>query len=104
MRGIIAGVTGVLIAQAGHEPSAMAAILLIWPRVWASVIAMAVRFVLVSLAGAPHSPAAAAALLIPLGGFSVAGKSLLVLTCGALLVVALSEAARRLRARRLNLS
>ena len=90
--GIVGGILVVLLAQAGDEPSALAANLLTWPRVWASVIAMVVMLIVTLPARASHPPAAAKALLISLGGFSVTSKSMLVLAWGILLVAALGDA------------
>lgn len=55
--GIVAGVAGVLIAQAGNEPSVLAANLLTWPRVWASVIGMVVAEPKIGERGRSDEPA-----------------------------------------------
>ncbi len=96
--GVAAAIAGVLLAGAGDAPSVLSADVLTWPRVWASVIAMGGTLLLQVPLRAPHPPAAATALLISLGGFKVAPKDLGVLAAGILIVAALGEALRSLRA------
>ena len=68
-----------------------------WPRVWASVIAMALTLLAQIPLRASHPPAASTALLISLGGFSLDRRSLGILTAGILLTALTGEALRRLR-------
>jgi hypothetical protein len=67
-------------------------------RVGASVAALAATVLLQLATRAPHPPAAATTLLVTLGQLAPAWRDLAGLAAGVLLVAALGEAMRRLRA------
>ena len=96
--GIFGGVIGVLLVGAQTSPPVLSSEVLTWPRLWAAVIAMALTLVIQVPLKASHPPAAATALLIALGGIGLTAKELTVLVAGILLVTALGEGAKRLRA------
>lgn len=95
--GIIAAVIGVLTLGAGSAPPVLSSNELTWPRIWASVIAMGLTLLLQVPLKASHPPAAATAMLIALGGFSLTWRDMGVLAAGILLVALLGEGLRRLR-------
>ena len=95
--GILAAIIGVLLPGAGSAPSVLASNELTWPRVWAAVIAMVLTLAAQVPLKASHPPAAATALLIALGGFSLTWRDMGVLVAGILLTAALCEVLRRLR-------
>lgn len=95
--GILAAVAGVVAVGAGSAPPVLSANELSWPRIWASVIAMGLTLLLQVPLKASHPPAAATALLIALGGFSVTWHDMGVLIAGILIVALLGEGLRRLR-------
>lgn len=95
--GIAAATSAVLAVQAGTEPSVLSSGILTWPRMWASVIALALTLLVQIPLRASHPPAAATAMLIALGGFSLNGRDMLILAAGILLTAALGEGVRRLR-------
>jgi len=97
--GIAGAAAGVLLTGAGSAPSVLSDDILTWPRVWASVIAMALTIAIQVPLKASHPPAAATALLIALGGFRLAPRDMMILLLGVLLIAALGEAARRFRVR-----
>lgn len=86
-----------LVTGAGAMPSVLSSDELSWPRVWASVIAMALILLAQVPLKASHPPAAATALLIALGGFSLNARTMAILAAGILLTTALGEMLRRLR-------
>ena len=95
--GIVAAIVGVLILGAGSAPPVLSSNELSWPRIWASVIAMGATLLIQVPLKASHPPAAATALLVSLGGFSLAWRDMGVLTAGILIVALLGEGLRRLR-------
>lgn len=95
--GILAAVIGVLVTGAGAMPSVLATGEPSWPRVWASVIALALSLLAQVPLKAAHPPAAATALLIALGGFRLDVRSMLILAAGILLTAGMGEVLRRLR-------
>jgi CBS-domain-containing membrane protein len=68
-------------------------------RVAAAVLAMALAAAVEFLLRAPHPPAAATTLLAALGAFKPTIKDTMVVVGGILLVIAVGEVLRRLRAR-----
>lgn len=95
--GIAGGIVGVLLLAAQDAPPVLSANVLTWPRLWAAVIAMALTLAIQVPIKASHPPAAATALLIALGGFSLTPREITVLVAGVLLVAVLGEGARQLR-------
>lgn len=67
----MAAIVGVILTGAGMDPPVLEGDELTWPRVWAAVIAMVLTLAAQVPLKASHPPAAATALLIALGGFSV---------------------------------
>lgn len=95
--GIVAGVAGVLLLGAQNAPPVLSQDVLTWPRLWAAVIAMALTLAIQVPIKASHPPAAATALLLALGGFSLTPREITVLVADVLLVAVLGEGARRFR-------
>ena len=94
---ILAGFIAVVLVQAETTPSVFTTHELTWPRVAASVLALAVAVPAELLLRASHPPAAATALLIALGGFNVSAQSAASILIGILIVGSMGEVFRRIR-------
>nr|WP_244977120.1 HPP family protein [Deinococcus humi] len=94
---LLAGFLAVWVFGAADAPSVLATHDLTAPRVWASVLAVALTLLGGLLLRASHPPAAATTLLASLGGFPPTIKSATTVMGGVLLIALLGEGLRRLR-------
>ncbi|BDP43735.1 hypothetical protein DAETH_37040 (plasmid) [Deinococcus aetherius] len=97
--GLLAGFFAVWVFGATGAPSVLATHDLTAPRVWASVLAVALTLLGGLVLHASHPPAAATTLLASLGGFPPTVRSTVTVMGGVLLVTLLGEVLRRLRLR-----
>ncbi len=97
--GLLAGFLAVGVFQAASAPSVLATHELTAPRVWASVLAVALTLLGGLLLRASHPPAAATTLLASLGGFPPTLRSAATVMAGVLIVTLLREVLRRWRLR-----
>jgi hypothetical protein len=96
--GFLAGVVAVALFSASAEPSLFEAKQLAPPRVYASVLAVALTlFISAPRKIAFHPPAAATTLLVALGGFAPSWSSALTVLSGVLVVAVAGEFMRQLR-------
>ena len=94
---LLAGFLAVWVFGAVDAPSVLATHELTAPRVWASVLAVALTLLGGLLLRASHPPAAATTLLTSLGGFPPTLHSAATVMSGVLLITLLGEVFRRLR-------
>lgn len=97
--GVMAGLTGVLVAGAAWEPSVAQVVTLTPEQIWASVIAVTLTVFAQIATRAFHPPAVSTALLIAVGAFHVTFDDIGTLLVGIGLTALLGEPLRRLRLR-----
>jgi hypothetical protein len=97
--GMGAGFLMVILFGIAKEKSVFELGHLTWPRVAASVAAVAIAAVLELVLHASHPPAASTTLLVALGTFKPTVRDAVTLVAGVLIVAAAGELLRRMRAR-----
>lgn len=97
--GVATGCLVVTLFGIAHEKSVFELGELSWPRVGASVVAVAIAAVLEILFRAAHPPAASTTLLVALGTFQPSVRDVATLLTSILTVAVLGELFRQLRAR-----
>jgi CBS-domain-containing membrane protein len=102
LHGLVAGFLAVWLLQANAAPAVLSNGDLTAPRVWASVLAVALNMLFGFLLKASHPPASATTLLIALGGFKPTFHDALTIMIGVIILAIAGELLRQIRLGRLQ--
>ncbi len=89
-----------MLLDATRAPSFYKTTFMVYPRIWASALALAMMALVQPQFRAFHPPAGATALLVTMGAYRMTGKTPLALVGGVVVMAVAAEALHRFRPRR----